>query len=287
MTERSERRSPGQPMGFLRYGADLEVLVVTKGHPFERDAFFAVFESWRGIACTAVEQPAAQAFFTPEAARPYGAFVMYDMPGIEFRPGQAPRFHPPPASFVAGFHALLERGQGFVFLHHAIAGWPAWPDYAEILGGSFLYEPATVRGESRPDSGYRHGAKHRVSAVDPEHPVLRGLGEGFEIEDELYLFDAFEDDVVPLLRSDYDFVEGNFFSAALAVRGEMFSRRNWSHPPGTNLVAWARRHGASPIVYLGMGDGPSAYANPGFRKLLENAVRWVASPEAHEWARSR
>ena len=285
MSEATDARPSGRPTGFLRYGADLEVLVVTKGHPFERDAFFSVFESWRDIACTAVEQPAAQAFFSPEAARPYDAIVMYDMPGIEFRPGQAPVLHPPPESFAQGFRALLESGQGFVFLHHAIAGWPAWPEYAEILGGSFLYEPATVRGKSRPDSGYRHGAKHRVSAVDPGHPVLEGLADGFEIEDELYLFEAYEDDVVPLLRSDFAFVEENFYSAALAVRGEMLSRRGWSHPPGTDLVAWARRCGASPLVYLAMGDGPSAYANPGFRKLVENAVRWVASPEAHAWAR--
>ena len=71
-----------------------------------------------------------------------------------------------------------------------------------------------------------------------------------------------------------------------AIRGEMFSRRDWAHPPGTNLIGWARRHGASPIVYLAMGDGPNAYANPGFRKVLENAVRWVASEEAHAWAAS-
>lgn len=286
MSESSDRVPAAAPAGFLRYGAGLEVLLATKGHPFERDAFFSVFESWSDIACTAVEQPAAQAFFTPEAAQPYDAIVLYDMPGIEFRPGDGPVFHAPPPSFVKGFHELLAHGQGFVFLHHALAGWPAWPEYAEILGGSFLYEPATVRGRSRPCSGYRHGAKHRVSAVAPEHPVLAGLQDGFEVEDELYLFEAFEDDVVPLLRSDYEFVDANFFSAALAVRGEMFSRRDWSHPPGTNLVAWARRHGASPIVYLGMGDGPTAYSNPGFRKLVENAVRWVASPEAHAWARS-
>jgi type 1 glutamine amidotransferase len=287
MTEPSDREPVAQPTGFLRYGADLEVLVVTKGHPFEHDAFFSVFESWRDIACTAVEQPAAQVFFTPEAAEPYDAFVLYDMPGIEFKRSGGPVFHPPPPSFVKGFHELLEQGQGLVFLHHAIAGWPAWPDYADVLGGSFLYEPATVRGRSRPDSGYRHGVTHRVSAALPDHPVLEGLGEGFEIEDELYLFEAFEDEIVPLLRSDYDFVDENFFSASLAIRGEMFSRRDWSHPPGTNLVGWARRHGSSPIVYLAMGDGPAAYANPGFRKLLENAVRWVASPEAHDWARSR
>jgi len=42
MSESSEPRG-GAPAGFARFGAELEVLLVTKGHPFERDPFFAVF----------------------------------------------------------------------------------------------------------------------------------------------------------------------------------------------------------------------------------------------------
>jgi type 1 glutamine amidotransferase len=271
-------------VGFLRYDAELNVLVVTKGHPFERDAFFQVFEAWPDVACTSVEQPAAQAFFSPEAAAPYDAFVLYDMPGIEFRRGAPPRLHDPPPALVRGLRELLAAGQGFVFLHHAIAGWPAWDEYAELMGGRFLYAPARLRGRDCPDSGYRHGVTHRVSVAEPGHPVVEGLGAGFEIEDELYLFEAFEQDVLPLLRSDYAFVEENFFSAALAVKGEMFSRQGWSHEPGSNLIAWARRVDASPIVYLACGDGPAAYQNEGFRRLLENAVRWVASDGARAWA---
>ncbi len=273
-------------MGFIRHGALLNVLLVTKGHPFERDAFFAVFESWRDIACTAVEQPAAQAFFSPEAARPWDAFVLYDMPGIGFRPGRDPVPHEPPPALVRGLGKLLEAGQGLVFLHHAIAGWPTWDGYADVMGGRFLYAPATLRGRACPDSGYRHAVKHRLGVVDATHPVVRGLEDGFEIEDEVYLFEVFEDDVIPLLRSDYDFVDANFFSSALAVRGEMLSRRGWSHAPGSNLVAWAKRAGRSPVVTITCGDGPTAYGNEGFRRLLENAVRWVASPEAREWAAS-
>ena len=53
------------------------------------------------------------------------------------------------------------------------------------------------------------------------NPVLEGLGDGFEIEDELYLFEVFEDDVLPLLRSDHAFEESGFFSAALAVKGQI------------------------------------------------------------------
>ena len=268
-------------MSLIRYGAERNVLLVTRGHPFERDPFFAMFEGHEDLACCAVEQPAAQLFFTPEAAAPYDAFVLYDMPGIEFRRGRAPVFHDPPRAYVEGFEALLEAGHGFVFLHHAIAGWPTWPGYAEIVGGRFLYEPGELRGERLPDSGYRHGVKHRVRAVEPGHPVVAGLEDGFEIEDEVYLFRAFEGDVTPLLRSDHRFDDSGFYSAAAAVRGRRETGEGWSHPPGSNLVAWTHRVKRSPVVTITAGDGPSAYANPALRRLVANAIRWVAA-EARE-----
>ena len=272
-------------MGLLRYDAPLQTLLVTKGHPFARDAFAAVFEAMPGIAVSTVEQPAAEVFFTPELARRYDAIVCYDMPGIEFRPGGAPRFVAPSEVYVRGFLHLLEAGKGFVFLHHALAGWPGWPEYAEILGGRFLYQPAELRGRPCPDSGYRHGVTHRVRVEAKGHPVAAGLGDGFEITDELYLCEVFEDDVVPLLRSDHAFVESHFYSAALALQGKMFSNEGWSHEPGSNLIAWAKRYRNSPIVYIACGDDSKAYENPGFRRLVENAIRWVASTEALTWAR--
>ncbi len=274
-------------MGLLRYDAPLNALLVTKGHPFARDAFAAVFESLSGIAVSAVEQPAAEQFFTPEAARPFDAIVCYDMPGIQFRAGAAPRFVEPSEAYKRGFLALLEAGKGFVFLHHALAGWPAWPEYAEILGGRFLYAPAELRGRRCPDSGYRHGVTHRVRVEATGHPVVAGLGDGFEITDELYLCEIFESDVTPLLRSDHAFVASGFYSAAHAIAGRMFSNEGWSHAPGSNLIAWAKRHRNSPIVYIACGDDPKAYGNPAFRRLVENAIRWVASAEAHVWAREQ
>ena len=74
--------------------------------------------------------------------------------------------------------ALVEAGHGFVFLHHAIAGWPAWPEYGELIGGRFLYLPADVRGERKLDSGYRHDVTHQVSVL-AEHPVTAGVPETF------------------------------------------------------------------------------------------------------------
>jgi len=73
------------------------VLLVTKGHPFDHNTFFALFDSL-DIRWTHVEQPAARVFFSPEFAADYDAFVMYDMPGIEFRRG-GPDFEVPSESY--------------------------------------------------------------------------------------------------------------------------------------------------------------------------------------------
>jgi uncharacterized protein YdhG (YjbR/CyaY superfamily) len=72
-----------------------EVLLVTKGHPFDRAAFFGLFDGLPDVGWTHVEHPAAEALFAPDEARRFDAFVCYDMPGIRFHPNRAPDFPDP------------------------------------------------------------------------------------------------------------------------------------------------------------------------------------------------
>ena len=254
----------------------LDVLVITEGHPYQATPFFAVFDADPGLDWMQAKQPGAQTFFNARLAEMWDAYVMYDMPGIQFRPGQGPLLHEPPKDVQRGFEDLTEAGHGFVFLHHAIAGWPLWPAYGEAIGGRFHYEPGFFAGQNYPDSGYRFDTWHELSVADPTHPVTAGLEAGFSITDEVYLCPIDERHVMPLMRSDYKFVDTNFSSAALAVRGRRGRRDGWAHPQGSNLIAWINRYRNSDIVVIACGDGPSAYANPGFRRLLGNAIRWVA-----------
>ncbi len=272
-------------MSTINYHGKREILISVKGHPYPRDAFFNIFEQMEGVSYTAVEQPASQVFFNPERAARYDAFVLYDMPGIDFS-RQPPELVSPPAGFQADFIDLLERGQGMVFLHHAIAAWPLWPEYAEIVGGRFLYLPGEVRGSNCLDSGYRHAVPYKAR-VQTEHPVTAGVDTAFSITDELYLYEVFEDAVIPLLSSDYTFDRAHFYSAHQAVQGRMYSREDWAHGPGSSCIGWVKHYRNSPVVYLQMGDDVDAYDNPNFRRLLENALEWVASEEAHQWARER
>ena len=158
-------------------------------------------------------------------------------------------------------------------MHHAIAGWSNWEEYSNIIGGKFLYQPGKLRGIQKPDSGYRHDVKYKV-LIEGNHPITDGIAD-FEITDELYLAEIFEDDINPILRSNYEFISKNFYSAARALEGEMFSNKNWSHEKGSNIVGWTKRYENSSIAYLQFGDGPSSYQNKNFRKLIKQSIDWV------------
>lgn len=264
-------------MPLIRYNERLNVLVAVKGHPFDRSAFCAIFDGMPGVAAAIVDQPAAARLMTPEGMAGFDALVLYDMPGLDFAAAEPPGYVEPPPALKTGFAALLDAGVPVVALHHAIAGWPAWPEYADWLGGRFLYRPGVLRGRERLDSGYRHDVAYDAVAAAPGHPVLEGLPERIPFVDELYLFEVFDDAVTPLLRAEHAFERDGFHSAAHAVAGRMFSNAGWDHPPGSDLIGWTRRARASPLVYLQPGDGPATYADTNYRRLLLNAIRWAVA----------
>ena len=259
------------------------LLVATKGHPYDKAAFAGLFDRLKGFTWTHVEQPAAARLLHPGAAADFAAIVYYDVPGIAFRTPRPPRLIEPTTAMKEGFEALLESGKPLVFLHHAIAGWPTWDRYAEVIGARFFYQPGTYRGRSYPDSGYLFPVRYEAEVV-AAHPVTQGLPDRFAVDDELYLLQLLEPDVVPLLRARFDFGSGNFYSAAEALAGRMRSREGWSHPPGTDLIAWARRVGRSPVVVIQCGNDGQTFANPAFERLVANAVAWVTGPDAARWA---
>ena len=247
-------------MPIIHHHAALNCLVAVRGHPFDRTAFDAVFAGMDGISATMVDQPAAARLMNPEGMRGFDVLVLYDMPGLDFEAGEgAPAYREPEPGLEAGFRALLEAGVGVVALHHALAGWPTWGDYHDWLGGQFLYHPGKVRGADWPDSGYRHDVTHEVNVVSG-HPVTAGLPASFTLTDELYLCPTFPEGATPLLRSSAAFDRDHFWSADLAVSGKMFCNDGWSHPPGSDVIGWAKRALASRLVYLQPGDGASARA---------------------------
>ncbi|MFT7219646.1 MAG: hypothetical protein ACI8Z1_001261 [Candidatus Azotimanducaceae bacterium] len=268
-----------------------QVLIVSKGHAYNHDAFLGMFAEDPDIETTLVEQPAAQVILRPENVARYDAVLFYDMSGIPnvgLLHDDANDTGIPTDDYKRSIEALLESGKGIVLLNHGTVSWPDWPLWREIHGSSFLLSGGEVFGDATPGSGYRGGhgpfpnPTFTLMPEDNAHPVTAGLENGITMSDEIYIKSQnFERHVLPLMRSDYDYVSSNFTPPPMASQEE---QDNWDHPPGSNLVVWANAARQSAIVASDVGDSPEAFGNTDFRRLLKNALQWVSSDAARKWA---
>ncbi len=253
-----------------------KLLVLSGGHAYEREPFAELLASLREWDITHLMHPEAEEAVANGAAKAADAVLFYDMGGYHFADDWVTS-RPPSEGFRRAVVERFASGRGAVAMHHALAGWADWPEWHEMLGGRFLYTPGKVRGAEVLDSGYRHDVEY-TARISVDHPVTRGVPAEFGVTDELYLAQVFEDDVTPLVRSDFEFTRENFYSAALGISGTLYSREGWDHPPGSNLVAWHKTVGPgnAPLVYLQFGDSPQTYQNPHVRRMLANAVEFIA-----------
>src|SRR5260370_1157533 len=130
-------------------GRAVRLLAITGGHRVDLDAFTCMLGdicAERGWVFAHAAQPAAQEWLGPEHRGAFDAILCHDLPGLSLRRGTAPQPIPPAPDVARRLAELLTAGQGCVFLHHALAGWPAWPGWAEVLGGRYPHAPAEPPG---------------------------------------------------------------------------------------------------------------------------------------------
>ena len=143
-----------------------KVLVITGGHPFEKDPFFEIFNSFENVDWFHEKHPKALSSLNPEKCDDIDAIVFYDIPGIELkRNTDSPvEVSDPTSEYKENFELLLKAGQGLVFLHHAIAGWPSWERYADVIGGRLdLYKSQNGHIVVRV---YNNGDTYKVYVLD-------------------------------------------------------------------------------------------------------------------------
>ena len=215
----------------------VRVLIVTGGHEFEHEPFFKVFKDNPEITYQAAEHPNAQALLKPDAARNWDVLVLYDM------------HQEITAEAKADFVARLKEGKGLVVLHHAIADYQDWPEYAKIIGARYYLQKTTVDGVEKPRSAYKHGMHFTIRVPDPNHPVTSGVKD-YEILDETYKWFDVAKECHPLLTTD--------------------------EPESNPVIAWAKTYEGARVVYLQSGHDHSAYENPNFQQVLRQAINWVA-----------
>ena len=270
--------------------AKISVLMVKGGHQDGNvafyDAFLAMFAGDETLDVRMVEKQEAQGILASENVGVYDAVLFYDASGFAGVVGR--NDSPLPTSdYERSIKSLLERGTGIVMFNHATSSWPEWPLWREIHGSSVMAFEGELYGEKVPVSGYcgwrDPNPTINLIPVDREHPVVAGLPDRFPVTDEIYLkTPRLGPKVKPLVRSDHGFVAENFKPFPSLPKGAP-----WNHPPGSDVMVWANAAGNSPVVASDLGDGPSAFDNPHFARLVCNMLRWAGSEEARAWARAQ
>ncbi len=141
--------------------------------------------------------------------------------------------------------AFLESGGALVVLHHALADnwqWKWW--YEEVVGGRFLMG----QDGSMPRSTAKAPVTLEVRPV-AQHPVLDGVGT---------------------LRLDDEGYKGMYLSPQSKVLMET------ENPDNDKAVVWIGPWQKSRVVAIQIGHGPGAHNDPGYRRLVHNAILWVA-----------
>ena len=145
----------------------------------------------------------------------------------------------------ANLRQFLESGHGMVVLHHAIADnwrWQWW--WEEVMGHRYFL----AKEGDTPRSIPKEKAVLDIKPV-AKHPVLEGVGE-IKMEDESYKGMWISPKSLPLMETD--------------------------NPENDKVVVWISPYQKSRVIGIQMGHGPGAHRDPGYRRLVYNAILWAA-----------
>ena len=222
-------------LGTTAQAQPINVLIITGGHGFEREAFFEMFDSFQDIQWQEVKHPNANIFYESNLAEKFDVFVFYDM-------NQSISTYE-----KKNLRELAASGKPMVFLHHSLVSYQDWPEFEKIIGGKYHEKESSIGDSIIPASTYEHDVQVEVKLEAPDHPILQGLSD-FTLTDEVYGGFSHSTSVEPLLSTN--------------------------HPGSSRYIAWINRYGNSRAVYIQPGHDHQAFTDANYRKLLHQAILW-------------
>ncbi len=214
----------------------IKAVVVTGGHGFEKE-FWDVFKGHEDIRFVNFDLKDDSELFEDISNWPYDVIVLYNMTQNISEKRRA------------NFKKLLDDGVGLVMMHHAMAAYNGWEEYARTVGTRFFLKPTTFDGKEWQTSIYKHGVDVPIMIADGNHMITRDMKD-FVIHDETY---------------------GKCWMA-----GDNRVLLTTEEPTSNREICWVRNAGAARVCGLQLGHDGKAYANPNFRRLTSMAIRWCA-----------
>jgi uncharacterized protein len=151
------------------------------------------------------------------------------------------------AEVEKAFLDYIAAGHGLVSFHAASTAWSDWPEFGDLVGVTWL------KGTSG------HGAQHafKVTFLDHEHPVTKGLKDFTHVKDELYHRQVLHP-TAKVLATAFD---------APGQRG------SGTKEPMIVVTEYGKGRG----FYNAMGHDPKPMADPQWQKLMLRGTEWAAT----------
>lgn len=175
-----------------------------------------------------------------------------------------------PAAGPDAMMALIDwvkAGGGLIGFHCASDTWhrtknqfaPESP-YLDMLGGEFRIHGGQFAGI--------------LKVVDPTHPAMAHVKDGWQVHDEWYLFQGLQDQSMHVL-------------ALMDPGPERANQEKYQVP--AYPVIWCSAPGEGRVFYNAMGHREDVWANPEFQQIYLDSLNWVngagaadAAPNFHE-----
>ena len=141
---------------------------------------------------------------------------------------------------------FVKGGKGIVGIHGALAGNVQWPEYLEMLNGSY---------------GGHFSETVVVGPVMADHPICKPLeGKTFEVYDELYSFGP-----------PYDPNKVEILMALDLTKMKVPGKK----PKKDYPVSWIRSFGDGRVFYCSLGHYATAYSSPEVMQHYLAGIQWA------------
>jgi type 1 glutamine amidotransferase len=150
------------------------------------------------------------------------------------------------ADFLSFVH---DDGKGFVGIHSAGITFTNWPEYVDMVGGTYDEHPWMTFNAP-------------IIVEGPKFPGMSQFPPAFTIRDEIYQFKNFSRDTCHvLMRLD---------ASKLDLANPRVHRADHDF-----AVTWTKMYGKGRVYYTSLGHVEENWDRPDFQKMVTEAIKWA------------
>jgi type 1 glutamine amidotransferase len=149
------------------------------------------------------------------------------------------------SDFISFIH---DDGKGFIGVHSAAITFVDWPEYVDMVGGTYNEHPWITFDAP-------------ILVEDPAFPGMQQWPRAFVLRDEIYQMKNYSRDKLRVLMR-------------LDVSKLDMKNKNVHRTDGDFAVTWAKMYGKGRVYYTTLGHVEANWDKPEFQQMITEAIKW-------------